>query len=107
MNAVRAALGTTEMSWRYWTLALADATDKYNQLPHGRTEMSPHQAWFNVKAPNLKNLYIFGQFGFVPVMNKQEKQQKYRNRGTLVLYLRRDEPDHGYMEHTDGTIKRY
>lgn len=37
MNAVRAALTTTHMTWDYWTWALADATEKYNQLPHAST----------------------------------------------------------------------
>lgn len=56
MNDVRTALHTTGMSWEYWTWALADATDKYNQLPQNGTCKSPHQAWYGVSAPDLTNL---------------------------------------------------
>lgn len=79
MNAVRAALRTTVMSWEYWSWALMDATDKYNQLPHKATVKSPNEMWFNMKIPDLKNLNIFGQLGFTPMMNKAKRPTKYRD----------------------------
>lgn len=107
MNAVRAALTTAGMKWEYWTWALNDAVDKYNQLPHRTTDTTPHQLWFNQNAPDLSNLRIFGQLGYVPVMSKTVRATKHKNRGQLVRYLSRDSPSHIIAETTDGAIRRY
>lgn len=61
MNAVRAALKTVNMGWNYWSWALVDATDKYNQLPSRVTGKSLHELWFNEMKPKLSDLFIFGQ----------------------------------------------
>ena len=106
MNAVWEALRTAGMDWSYWTWALLDAVDKYNQLPHGATGNSPHETWFADKAPSLQHLYIFGQLGYVPVMAKKQKQ-KHRDRGKLVRYLRRDGEQHIWTESATGEIRRY
>lgn len=37
MKAVRAAFDTAKLDWTYWTFALTDAVDKYNQLPQSAT----------------------------------------------------------------------
>lgn len=50
---------------------------------------------------------MFVQLGFVQIMNKQLKQRKHANWGSLVRYLRRDEPDHVYVKDTSGAIKLY
>lgn len=71
MNSVRTALETAEMSWQYWTWALQDATDKYNHFPHRTTNATPQQAWFDTDELHLRNLFIFGQIGFMPVMDKK------------------------------------
>lgn len=65
MNAIRTALITTKMMCSYWSWALADATDKYNQLPHASTENSPHEACFDATQPHLSNLYELGQLGYL------------------------------------------
>lgn len=83
MNAVRVALRTANISWEYWTWALEDATDKYNQLAHKGTGASLHQKWFNEESLNLRNLFIFGQLGYLPIMNKQVNQAKHRHQGKL------------------------
>lgn len=107
MNAVRAALRTTNMTWHYWKWALEDATDKYNQLPHRSTGKTPYEIWHKKPKPNLENLYIFGQLWYIPVMSKQDKQKKHNNRGVLVRYLCRDELNHMYVVDTHGVIKRH
>lgn len=56
MNAVRTALLPANMPWEYWTWALQDAVDKYNQLPHASTGCSPHEACFSDKKPDLRHL---------------------------------------------------
>lgn len=77
MNEVRAALETAKLSCHYWTFALAEVVDKYNQLPHSATGKSPHEAWFGTKA-DLRALYIFGQTGFVPIMVLPKRKQPDR-----------------------------
>lgn len=54
MNAVRAALSTAKMSWSYRPWALADANDKYNQLPHTGTGRTPQELWYAEDKPNLR-----------------------------------------------------
>lgn len=39
-------------------------------------------------------------------MSKQVKQAKHRNRGKFLRYLKRDIPNHVYVEEADGAIKR-
>lgn len=107
MNAVRAALISSNMSWKYWTWALLDVVDKYNQLPHSSTRQTPHELWFDSPAPNLSNLFIFGQLGYVPVMNKTVRNMKFRDRGRLVWSLGRDNTRRIIVEITDDSILRH
>lgn len=107
MNAVHAALLTAVMSWEYWKCAIIDDADKYNQLPHGATGKSPQQIWYQQAAPDLSNLFIFAQLGFVPVLNKVDRSTKYKNMGQLVRYLGQDAPKYIFAETTDGSIQRY
>lgn len=81
--------------------------DKYNQLPQKATDKSPHQLLYKQDAPQLTNLYIFGQLGYVPIMNKADRNVKCKNRGSLVRYPGRDEPRHIFAETPDGAIKRH
>lgn len=46
MNSVRVALKKAVICWNYWSWALADATDKYNQVTHRSKGKSPHELWF-------------------------------------------------------------
>lgn len=41
MNAVLTARYTAGKGWQHWAWTLADATDKYNQLPHSSTNDYP------------------------------------------------------------------
>lgn len=104
MNEVRTALLTTNMSWKYWTWALQDAVDKYNQLPKEATGCSPHETWFRDKKPDLRHLYIFGQLGFALVKSKATRLNKHNDRGRLVRYLGRDSETRVITEATDGAI---
>lgn len=54
--------------------------------------------------PNLRNMFIFGQIGYVPTMNQVKKIQK---RGRLEIYLKRDENGHTMVETIEGDIRRY
>lgn len=58
-----------------------DVVDKYNQLPHSCTGRTPHEMWLDNPAPDLSNLFIFGQLGYVPIMSKPEMAMKHRDRG--------------------------
>lgn len=107
MNAVRTALMAANISWEYWTWALQDAVDKYNHIPHRNTGCTPQEACFREKAPDLRNLYIFGQVGFAPIMNKAAQADKHKDRGKLVDYLGRDCKAKVITETTHGTINRY
>lgn len=82
-------------------LGIDDAMDKLNQLPHARTGKIPQQIWVDENKPELSNVYIFGQLGYVPVMNKTEQQSKKKNRGRLMRYIRRDLLRHIYAETTE------
>lgn len=68
--------------------------------------MTPHGKWFNRDTTSLQHLYIFGQVGYVPVMDKAVSK-KHNKRGRLVRYLRRDGPNHLWVETTDGDVKRF
>lgn len=70
-----------------------DATDKYNQLPHSATGHSPHKIWFEEGSPYFANLYIFGQLGYVPVINKSGRHVKHKHRGKLVRLWGGTRPD--------------
>lgn len=106
MNAVRAALKTAGMGWDFWPWALEDATDKYNQLTHRSTGKSLHEFWLQADKATLTELYIFDQLCFTPVMNKQDRATKYKNRGKLVRYLGREQRGHIYVEDTGGTVQK-
>lgn len=104
MNAVRAALKTADLDWTYWIYALADVVDKYNQIPHSATGQSPHSLWFGEKA-DLRALFVFGQYGYVPVMRQPKK--KLADRGQRVRDLRRDGEAHVLIETDQQEIKRF
>lgn len=67
----------------------------------------PQELWYNVNSPNLRNLHIFGQLGYVPVMNPKIRRQKHKKRGLLAQYIRRDGDDHVFVELTDSHIRRF
>lgn len=90
MNALREALETVKLDFSYWTYALTDVVDKFNQLPHSEIGKSPKELWIE-ETMKLKSLYIFGQHGFVPVMT-QPKRKKY-DLVILVQYFRREGPN--------------
>lgn len=84
VNAVWTALLTAKMDWYYWSWALADANNKFNQLPHPGTERSLQELWYNSNIPKLRNLLIFGQIGYVPVMYPKLRKQKQIKRVLLA-----------------------
>lgn len=106
MNEVRTVLISSNMSWRYWTWELMAVVDKYNQIPHSATGKKPHEIWFVGPAPDLSNLYIFCQLGYVAVMSKLLRTMKFKNRVCLVCYLGSDNDRTITVESTDGPILR-
>lgn len=100
-NAVHPALKMANMPWEYyWSWALVDATDRYNQPPHIPTVKTPHEVWFKRNKPDLFQLHMFGQLCYNPIMRKGHRASKYKDSGELVRYLCRYDATKIYVDFT-------
>lgn len=103
LNAVRAALYTADLPPSYWSHALCDVVDKYNQVFHSAIGCSPYMKFYNASHSDISGLYIFGQLGHFPI---KSPGPKLKPRAQVVRYLHRVQPNHILVELENGSTQR-
>ena len=72
LDAARAGLAHSSLPSSYWDHAVADATYKYNCIPHSTTQQIPMVAWTG-QDNILQRFLIFGQFSTIPIHGSKSK----------------------------------
>lgn len=86
LNIARANLSHSNLPPQYWEPAIRDAIFKYNFTIHSTIQSVPHTLWHN-KDPLISQLFIFGQLGTIPNLQKLTKLEP-RNTPVRYLYAR-------------------